>query len=55
LAAVTVVILISICKMVFQLFVRYTVKHDKWRRWLDSFRGMMPTRDNVFGRKFPNL
>lgn len=29
LAAVTVVILISICKMVFQLFVRYTVKHDK--------------------------
>jgi hypothetical protein len=31
LAAVTVVILISICKMVFQLFVRYTVKHDKWR------------------------
>jgi hypothetical protein len=31
LAAVTVVILISICKMVFQLFVRYTVKQDKWR------------------------
>ncbi|PSN32977.1 hypothetical protein C0J52_24869 [Blattella germanica] len=30
LAAVTVVILISICKMVFQLFVRYTVKHDKY-------------------------
>ncbi|KAJ9575091.1 hypothetical protein L9F63_026244 [Diploptera punctata] len=29
LAAVTVVILISVCKMVFQLFVRYTVKHDK--------------------------
>ena len=29
LAAVTVVILISICKMVFQLFVRYTVKQDK--------------------------
>jgi len=29
LAAVTVVILISICKMVFPLFVRYTVKHDK--------------------------
>ena len=29
LAAVTVVILISICKIVFQLFVRYTVKHDK--------------------------
>ena len=29
LAAVTVVILISICKMVFQLFVRYTVNHNK--------------------------
>jgi len=29
LAAVTVVILISFCRMVFRLFVQYTVKHDK--------------------------
>lgn len=28
LAVVTIIILISICKMVFQLFVRYTVKED---------------------------
>jgi hypothetical protein len=29
LAAVTMVILISFCKMVFQLFVRYAVKPEK--------------------------
>lgn len=29
LAVVTLIILISVCKMVFQLFVQYSVKHDR--------------------------
>ncbi|KAK6625540.1 hypothetical protein RUM43_005839 [Polyplax serrata] len=29
LAGVTIVIMVSVCRMVFQLFVRYNVRHDR--------------------------